>query len=116
MEGLSKELLSLVLAKEVIHMFPIDNNELKYNVTPNDYTRTINLDTLCKKMKEWMIGDTNEIINTFNSSSVSGWVCTSSIYNRREIGKTELEAVLKVANYIAIERTTANPLVEVDKC
>ena len=50
---IDKNLLSLVLNEEVIHIFDIDNNEFKYNINPNDCTRTINLDTLGRLCKEW---------------------------------------------------------------
>lgn len=122
---ISKELLSLVLDEDfgiieklndvkIVIFVDEDQNKLYIKTDNSKYVqkeeieqteyKEINLDTLCRLCKEWMVKDNNDIINTFNSSSVNGWVCTSSAYNKRFVEETELKAVIKMCEYIVNDK------------
>ena len=97
---ISRKLLEIVLDKEISSPIEVRNNRLTYSFGFNEI-QFLNLDTLNRLCKEWLTDGTNDIINTFNSTSIDGWVCTSSIYNLRCISKTELGAILDMTNLVA---------------
>ena len=99
---ITEELLSLVLREEVTDVFDRPLKERIYYEA--DESCSVSYDTLTRLCKEFIISGTNDILNTYNSSSIQGWVVSSSIYNKQWTAETEFKAVLKATKFIAKER------------
>ncbi len=114
---ITPELLGLVLDEEVTHIFGVEHNILTYEINYNDvYNDNINLDTLTRKMKEWIkpkgycinILDRNNGLLTLTLSYGIDFDYEESFSVKKGIHTDndliELEAVIKATEFVAKER------------
>jgi hypothetical protein len=118
---ISKELLSAVLNEEIIHIFDIENNELRFNTNPNDYTNSINIHELAHMVKEWAMSYEYYIYSRCRIKNRGASVSAVAVVIKRTLfsipnlnhsdiksynkDKTEPEAIFKAGEWLLKEIT-----------
>jgi len=104
---ISKELLSLVLSKEVKEINAINKDEKFEDILwYNDYSDGLNLDTLGRLCKEWCLKQDYEINSRFQHPmiAINLYMYGYEVKANSFIEKTELEAIMKATEWVAKER------------
>ncbi len=103
---ISNELLSIVLNCDIqsVRESPIDNNELAYggNLMGCFWDGCINKDTLCRKCKDFIMENSNELKITYRRELCIAEIEFETIefYNSKN-WDSELNTVMKAAEYVA---------------
>ena len=103
---LNPELLGLVLNDEVTYVHIIENNQLIYELdNTTEYVERINIDTLIKEIRKWILSFDYELKIRYKKDLISIDLCKDGVsLFEAHAYKDELEAFVIIAEWVAKEK------------